>query len=88
MSNKVLVKLFVPEVDTTFDVFIPVNEVIWKIKKMLIKVVSDVMNVDLDISKEYVLINIDNSRIYKNNEIAIDTDISNASELILYSKCV
>ena len=86
MDNKVLVKLFVPEIDSTFDVFIPVNEVVWKIKKMLVKAINDVVNVDFDMTKNYILINSDNSRVYKNNEIAIDTDIRNASELILFSK--
>ena len=88
MKNKVLVKLFIPEIDTFFDVFIPVNEVVWKLKKMLVKVVSDVVNVDLDINRDYILINSDNNRIYKNNEIVIDTDIRNACELILFSKYV
>lgn len=41
MKNKVLVKLIVPEIDSNFDLFIPVNELIWKIKKLMIKSVSD-----------------------------------------------
>ena len=35
MNNKVLIKLIVPEIDEEFDIFIPVNEIIWKIKKCL-----------------------------------------------------
>ena len=31
MNNKVLVKLYVPEISQSYDLFIPVNEVIWKI---------------------------------------------------------
>ena len=37
MKNKVLVKIFIPEVDSDFDVYIPVNEIIWKIKKLVSK---------------------------------------------------
>ncbi len=85
MNNKVLIKLFVPEIDSSFDVFIPVNEVVWKIKKMIIKLVNDVVNVNFDLKKDYTLINKDSSRIYKNNEIIIDTDIRNATELIIFS---
>ena len=33
MNNKVLVKLLVPELNSSFDIFLPVNELIWKIKK-------------------------------------------------------
>lgn len=86
MSNKVLIKLFVPEIDSSFDVFIPANELVWKIKKMLMKVVNDVVNVNFDLTNDYILINKDSSRIYKNNEIVIDTDIRNATELIIFSK--
>ena len=32
MKNKVLVKLYVPELDYSTDIFLPVNEAIWKIK--------------------------------------------------------
>lgn len=86
MNNKVLIKLIVPEIDSKFDVFIPVNELIWKIKKMLVKSINDVEGVKFEMNGNYILLKKDNSRIYKNNEIVIDTDIRNASELFLFSK--
>lgn len=86
MENKVLIKLIVLELDSCFDVFLPVNEILWKVKKLLIKSVSDLTNIPLDINGDYVLINKDNSRIYDNNCVVIDTDIRNGSELILISK--
>lgn len=85
MKNKVLVKLLVPEIDSTFDLFIPVNELIWKIKKLILKSISDLTGGAIDTHKNYVLINKTNSTIYKNNEIVINTDIRNATELILIS---
>lgn len=86
MENKILIKLIMPELDESFDLFIPVNEVIWKIKKLIIKSVSDLIDVSLDFQKDYLLVNKDNSRIYNNNEIVINTDIRNATELILIKK--
>ena len=86
MENKVLIKLFVPEIDENFDVFIPVNEITWKIKKMLIKSVSDLTGADIDISKEFILINKTTTKIYNNNEIIINTDIRNGTELIIISR--
>ena len=86
MNNKILVKLTLPELDGSFDVFIPVNESIWKIKKMLIKCVNDIFNSNFDIKKEFILMKKDDGTIYRNNEIVIDTDIRNASELFLISK--
>lgn len=85
MKNKVLIKLVFPELDETFDVFIPVNEVIWKIKKLLLKSISDITNVPIDLQLDYVLLNKKNGRIYRNNEIVINTDIRNATELVMFS---
>lgn len=85
MDNKILVKLIIPEINDTFDVFLPVNEVVWKIKKMLIKCIEDIANIYMDDKKEYQLIKKDNSKIYKNNELIINTDIRNATEIILVS---
>lgn len=86
MNNKVLVKLIVPEMDLTFDVFIPVNELVWKVKELLFKCISDITSNDLSANGDFTLINKDSSRIYKNNEVVIDTDIRNSSELIFLSK--
>ena len=86
LNNKVLIKLIVPDLDETFDIFIPVNELIWRIKKLLIKSISDLSNIYPDENEEYILINKSNTRIYQNNEIIINTDIRNGSEIILISQ--
>ena len=86
MDNKVLVKLVVPGVKESFDLFLPVNELIWKIKKMFIKSISDLTGIELDNSKEYILLNKENCRIYHNNEFVIDTDIRNGTVLFIYVK--
>ena len=86
MKNKVLIKLIVPELDSTFDVFIPVNELVWKIKKLILKSVSDLNNINTFNDLDCVLINKDNSKIYNNNEIILETVIRNSSELILISR--
>lgn len=86
MENKVLVKLIIPELDSKFDVFIPVNELIWKIKKLMLKSISDLAGISLDSKLEYELFNKDTNTFYRNNQIVIDTDIRNGCELVLISK--
>lgn len=83
MKNKVLIKLIVPEIDSSFDLFIPTNEVLWKIKKMLIKSINDLTSDSLDTTKEYVLINKNSSEIYQNNATIYHSNIRNATELVL-----
>ena len=85
MENKILIKLNLPELDICFDIFIPVNEVVWKIKKLLIKSISDLMDVSLNLNDEYLLINRDTGNVYNNNDIVINTDIRNSTELFLIS---
>lgn len=83
MKNKVLVKLIVPELDFNFDAFIYVNEILWKAKKMIAKSIYDLTGGSIDIKKDFLLINKSNGRIYDNNEIIIDTDIRNSTELVM-----
>ena len=71
-----------PILDESFNCFIPVNEVIWKLKKLIIKSISDLSGLSLDMRADYVMINKDNGRIYKSNEIVINTDIRNG-ELVM-----
>lgn len=85
MENKVLIKLILPEIEMSFDVFIPVNEVIWKAKKMLLKSASDLSGGNINFKGNYIIINQNTNKIYQSNEIIMDTDIRNGSELILIS---
>ena len=79
LGNKVLIKLIVPELDNTFDIFIPVNEIIWKVKKLIIKSIYDLTGGALEVNREYTLINKLNSMEYDNNAIII-------KDMIIYLK--
>ncbi len=85
MKNKVLVKLYVPELDYSTDIFLPVNEVLWKIKIMVIQSICDMTGGALNKDRKFLLINKDTSVVYPSNKVLIDTDIRNATELILLS---
>ena len=86
MDNKVLIKLIVPELDETYDVFVPVNEVMWKVKAMLVKCICDLNYLEFTPKDEYILINKVDGTIYNNNEIVINTNIRNGTELFVFSK--
>ena len=85
MKNKVLVKLYVPELDYSTDIFLPVNETIWKIKIMLVQAVCDMTGGALDKNKKYLMIDKDTSMVYNSNQALIDSSIRNATEIILLS---
>lgn len=81
--NKILINIYVPNLNKDYDLFIPVNEFIWKINKLVVKSISDLSDGVLDIGFSYVILNIETGRVYNNNEIVINTDIRNTSKLAL-----
>ena len=85
MKDKVLVKLFVSDLNSCYDVFIPVNEVLWKVKTLIVMAISDISGGALSKEGHYSLINKETGQVYNLNSILIDTDIRNATELILIS---
>ena len=85
MNNKVLIKLIIPEIDEYFDIFIPINEVLWKVKKMMVKSASDLTLKSLDTKRNYILVNKNTLEIYQNNIQISNTDIKNGTEIILLS---
>ena len=86
MENKVLIKLIIPEIDEKYDVFIPVNESIWKIKNDIIKAVTELSSTSFLDNIEYILINCDDSRIYRNSDIVLNTNIRNGKQLFLINQ--
>ncbi len=83
MKNKVLITLIVPTLMETYDVYIPVNERISKIKELVINSISEFTENGFDKSKEYNLINAKTGTIYKNSEIVRDTDITNSTKILI-----
>lgn len=81
--NKILINLYVPNLNQHYDLFIPVNEFIWKINKLVVKSISDLSDGKLLMNLNYVIANIETGKIYDNNDIVINTDIRNTSKLAL-----
>ena len=69
--NKVLIKLYIPTLGENYDIYIPVNEMVWKVNRLIVKLISDMSNDNFSIDKDYALINIDTGMIYNNNDIII-----------------
>lgn len=82
MENKILIKLIIPEFDKSYDLFIPVSITVYKLKCLLFKSIEEITHFNL-LNSSCTIMNKVNSRIYNNNEIVINTDIRNATELIL-----
>lgn len=78
-ENKVLIRLSVLSLNKNYELFIPVNEKIGNITRLLNNTMFD----SIDFSKNIILINVQSGQYYKNNMIVRDTDIVNGTHLIL-----
>lgn len=83
MNNKVLVKLVVPEIDTAYDIYLPVNKKIGNILVLLNKAISELSNGDFQISEFNSLYNSSTNEKYPPDVLLASTNIKNGTKLIL-----
>lgn len=84
MKNKILINLIVPNLMEEYEIYIPVNERVSKIKELIINSLIDLSDNKFDNTKKYNLIDPDTGTIYENKMIIRDLNISNSKKLILY----
>lgn len=83
MKNKVIIKAVFPAIDRTFDIKIPVNELVWKVSSLVSKAIYDMNGLAFDINTDnFAMISKSTGKIYESNLAIIDTDIRNGSEII------
>lgn len=83
MKNKVLVELVVPEIESVYNVYLPINKRIGSIITLLNKTVSEFTNGCYVGSEATSLYNRDNGTKYNPNDLLYNTDIRNGTTLIL-----
>ena len=82
MNNKVLIKVILPNIELEYDIFIPVNEQLWKIEKLTVKCIYDLINKEFNPKTEsYAIVNKITGEVYDKNKTVIDTDIRNGTEV-------
>ncbi len=83
--DKVLINLYVPEIDNSYEIFIPTNKKVGEIIILLNKAINELSNNELIISNSNTLWNKDTNKKYDKNEVLCNTDINNNTNLILLS---
>lgn len=83
MNNKVLIQLIVPEIDETYDIYIPINKSIGEIMTLLTKAIFEYTNGIYRSSLETSLYDSVTGNRYSNESIVFDTNIRNGSKIIL-----
>lgn len=83
MNNKVLIKIYVPTLDETYELYIPTNETIKKILSLVTKLVSDFSDSDFEANDDKMLIDSETCKPYTEDTLVRDTNIRNSKLLIL-----
>ena len=82
MKNKVLIELYVVELDRFFDITIPVNEYVGKIIEDIVESVFELTDSTKG-RENYYLLNPDEGTVYNNSDLIRDTDIRNAKRIFM-----
>ncbi len=78
-ENKVLVNIYIVSLSKNFEIFIPINEKVGNIVKLLSSILID----SIDFSRNNIIMNMNSGICYKNNDIVRNTDIRNDTKLVL-----
>lgn len=78
-ENKFMVDLYVLALDKHFELFIPIDEKVGNI----VKLIDNSLLNNFPTDKKFTLLNLYSGSIYKNNVLVRDTDIKNETKLIL-----
>ena len=85
MKNKVFVKIEVPEIDKSYDVYLPVNKKMGNVINLLNQAVNELSNGEFALSQDNILYNKSTKERYSPDILLLNTSIRNGSVLILVS---
>ena len=80
-NNKIFIHLSLPEYEEEYDLFIPINKRIGTIKQLIEKNLSETIN--YSIKENSNLYSAETGQIYETQILVKDTDLKNASKIIL-----
>lgn len=85
MDDKVLIKLIVPEIDTSYDIYLPITKKIGNIVILLNRAINELSMGVYPISNTNKLYNATNNTQYPPDVLLYNSDIRNGTHLILVS---
>lgn len=80
-----MVELIVPEIDKTYQIYLPINKKIGNIINLLNEAIFELSNGELPQSKSNSLYNVDTLEMYLSDKLLINTNIRNGTRLVLIS---
>ena len=83
MEYRVLIRLFVPEIEEEYEMYIPINKFVGEIVRSINQLTNSMSAGVLPIKDEVYLINRHTGVCYSGDMLIRDTDIRNGTELVM-----
>ncbi len=83
MNHKVLVEVYVPELDIKYNLFLPVNKKVGNVILNLVKAINELSDGAYPISSNHALMNSETCEFYNMDLNLKDAKILNGTRLIL-----
>lgn len=83
MDYKVLVKLLVPEIEKSYELYIPINRTVRDVCKLINELVHEDTSGVFPIREDVVLLDRFSTNIYPYETYIRDTNIRNGSQIVL-----
>lgn len=84
MDYKVLVSVFVPEIEEKYEFYIPVNKHIDSVIILMNYAINEIMYGQFPIRNNLQLCNRRTGQVYSNGNYVRNTDIKNGTQLVLF----
>ncbi len=84
MEYKILIKLFLPELEQSYEMYIPVNRTVGQVIELMNKVVNDITLNIYPVKEGLQLMNRRDNTLYDYNELIRNTNIRNGTELVMF----
>ena len=83
MKNKVLIELIIPEIEETYNLYIPVNKKVGNIIILITRAIFDISSGTYSLNNNSILYNRETGKKYEVDDLVRLTDIKNGTSLIL-----
>ena len=83
MKNKILINIYVPTLDVSYEVYIPVNESVKVVLELITKTIFDLSDSDFNLDDTHYLLDSDSSTVYLESQLVRDTNLTNSKKVIL-----
>lgn len=82
-NNKILIELYIPLIERSYDLYVPINKKVGTIKKLIEQGLVELTDRSYKATEDTNFYSKETGKIYNVNDTVRDTDLKNGSKIIL-----